>query len=333
MPYVQVEAKQAHYRSKMRQDLVEILRVVKVDHDALDDLVWGRSDRSITALLKNPVSEGEEVATEDGEVVIDLTGDELRCNVSNQQLKRIRRQAHAMLFWLSLRVRQLECMVTHFQSNEKDGMRDFYHKFPEWTRASLVVQICKRAGICAKTWHKWCKEYFTNNGKFNRDSRGLAQFGWLLVNEDKKLELLNWLKNQKEVSVQATLDFVNKTLLQEFPLGRPTNWGRLIRPACASTVHKWMLQCGCTYDESTKNFLTDSHERHSTLLYRTWAADLDHFLSLRMHRWVCFPKSVVTKLKAKHEDWPDDGVGLKISAADVGKFPPGKNSFIDYRKY
>lgn len=329
MSYTQSDAKQAHYRSKMRQDLSEILIVVKADYIVLDDLVWGRSDRKITSLLKDPISdEGEDGAS----VVIDLTGDASRCDVSNQQLKRLRRQAHAMLFWMSLRVRQLERMVTHFQSNQKDGMRDFYHKFPDGTRASLVAQVCKRAGICSKTWRKWLKEYLTNNGKFNRDTRGLAQFGWLLVNEDKKLEFSNWLKNQKEVSVQMALDFVNKTLLKEFPFGRPTNWGRLVRPTFPSTVHKWMLQCGCTYDEVTKNFLTDSHERHSTLLYRTWAADLDHFLSLRMHRWVCFPKSVVAKLKSKHKDWPDDDVGLEISFADVGKFPPGNVFFLSMQR-
>ena len=69
----------------MRQDLVEILRGSKVDYDALDDLVWGRSDRRLTSLLKNPVSEGEEIATEDGEVVIDLTATRFRviCPIIN----------------------------------------------------------------------------------------------------------------------------------------------------------------------------------------------------------------------------------------------------------
>ena len=125
--------------------------------------------------------------------------------------------------------------------------------------------------------------------------------------------------------MQLARDFVNITLLKEFPIGRTTTWGRLRRPTGLATVHRWMLQCDCKWNETTKTFMTDGHQRHSTLLYRTWAADLDYFLSLRMHRWVCFPKSVVKKLQHKHKDWPDDDLGFEIPVGDVGKYPPGKN--------
>lgn len=207
-----------------------------------------------------------------------------------------------MLFWLQLRSQQLQRMLTHLKLFEGDAIRDFYHKHKEWTISSLVVQVCKKARCCSKTWGRWKKQFLSNGGKFDRDERGLTQFGWLLVNEDKKLELSNWLKCQKEIDIQSVADFINTTLLSEFPIGRPANWGRLTRPVDLSTVHRWMSNCDCSYDEITKSYMTDSHQRHDTLLYRVWAADLDYFLSMRMHRWVCFPKSVVKKLKAQHDD-------------------------------
>ena len=93
-------------------------------------------------------------------------------------------------------------------------------------------------------------------------------------------------------------------------------------------THRWMLACGAKYEPVTQTYVTDAHQRHSTLLYRTWFCDLDYFLSLRMHRWVCFPNSSLQKLKAHYKDkWPDDSLGHKIPVEDVGKFPPGKQFF------
>ena len=85
-----------------------------------------------------------------------------------------------------------------------------------------------------------------------------------------------------------------------------------------------MLYCGCTYEPVRQSYLTESHQRHSTLLYRTWFCDLNYFLSLRMYRWCCFSKRSLAKLKARFkDDWPDDIPGHKIPIEDVGKFPPG----------
>lgn len=307
----------------MLDGLIEILKAVQVDYSALDDVLWGQSTRSITSLLHNPSDDGSDKA------VIDVTGDDelsVSVSVSDQQLKRLRRQSQAMLFWLSLRCYQLKLMIQYFKLNKADAMRNFYRKHRQWTRASLVITVCKKTRICSKTWGQWHNQFIINGGKFNHDERGLSQFGWLLVNEDKKQEFKNWLKCQKELDLQTVTDFVNETLLKEFPIGRTTNWGRLRRPVALSTVHHWMLQCDCSYDETGKSYMTDCHERHSTLLYRTWASDLDYFLSLRMQRWVCFPKSVVAKLKDQHDDWPDDDIGFEIPVADVGKLPPGANS-------
>ena len=179
----------------MRADLTDILQCVQIDYAVLDDLVWGRTTRSITSLLKIPSSDTS------GETVVDLTGDDesnLAVCVSNQQLKRLRRQTQAMLFWLKLRCQQLQLMVTHFKLNLSDGMRDFYAANEKWRQSSLVVQVCKKARICSKTWGVWHSQWIKNGDKFDRDERGLAQFGWLLVNDDKKIEFTNWLKCQTQ---------------------------------------------------------------------------------------------------------------------------------------
>ena len=67
----------------MRADIIEVLRVVQLDYSVLDDVVWGRSTRSITSLLRIPTS--------DDETVVDLTDDctvsSDDCTVSSQQLK------------------------------------------------------------------------------------------------------------------------------------------------------------------------------------------------------------------------------------------------------
>ena len=214
-------------------------------------------------------------------------------------------------------------MVAHFERNPHDAMRDFYRAHPELTIESLVTATCTESGIATKTFYKWRKQYLAT-GKFDRCETGLAQFGWLLSNNDKKMELTFWLKSQKHVSCGDTLDWINNTLLADQPVGKIPKFGTLKRPICYATTHHWMLCCNCVYEEVQKNHCNDSHERHGTLLYRTWHCDLDYFLSLRMHRWVCFSSSTLRKLKLQFPgDWPEDSLGHEIPIDDVGKFPPG----------
>ena len=284
------------------------------NYNELNDVIWGCSDTNLNQLLHVPGDDGAGHSDPDGWEFNDMT---------QTQLKRIQRQAHSMLFWFGLRVEQLKLMVKHFDTNQKDSMRDFYIKYPAFAKNALLETVCKRTRICVKTFRKWRNEYLEYNGKFKRDERGCAQFGWILVNEDKKKRFTNWLKCQKELDILTATDYVNTKLLSEFPIGRQTNYGRLTRPTVPSTVHRWMKYCGCSYEENTKSYITDGHQRHSTLCYRIRFTDLDYFLSMRMHRWVCFPQSVLRKLKMQHEDWPDDKFGHRIPISDVGKLPPG----------
>ena len=313
--FTQNETKAAEYRAILRADLKELLLVTEKDYNDLNNVVWGRSARPISSLIRTP---GEN----------DCVTEEIvkweEVDMSRTQLQRLRHQAQTMLFYLKITVAQQKLMLRHFDGNKTDTMRDFYEKYPAHTKKALIEKTCSEGRICVKTFRKWRNEYFINGGKFDPDNRGLEQFGWILVNEDKKLEFTNWLKCQKELSILVALDFVNVTLLAEFPIGRVSNWGRLKRPVVPSTVHRWMLYCNCTYEERTKSYLTDSHERHMTLLQRIWNCLLDYFLSLRMHRWVAFPQSVVDKLKSTHEDWPADSLAHTIPVEDVGKFPPGR---------
>ena len=243
--------------------------------------------------------------------------------LTQSQSKRLRRQANTLLVWFKKRCHQIKMALDHFEQNPADAMRDFYHAYPEQSIESLVKSTCEVAVISIKTFQKWRKQYILH-GAFERSQRGLQKFGWLLVNEDKKLQLTNWLKEQNEISVQSVRDYINGTLLADFPVGRIPNYGTIRRPVSATTAHRWMLNCGCTWEPTAKSYLTHSHERHSTLLYRIWFCDFDYFVSLRMHRWVCFSSDDLRKLKVRFkEEWPNDDLGHKIPVNDVGKFPPG----------
>ena len=252
--------------------------------------------------------------------------DENASELTLAENNRLRHQAMTILTWFDNRIFQLITKLKYFDqpSNMWHTLRDFYTAHPTLTTEQVVAKTCSVAGISAKTFYKWRREFIMNNGKFERSQRGLAQFGWLLVNNDKKMELTHWIKCQKNVSVRSARDFINNELLKEFPAGQVPEFGRLRRPTVPSTSHRWMLYCGCTYESVTQSYLTASHQRHSTLLYRTWFCDLNYFLSLRMHRWCCFSKRSLKKLKARFkDDWPDDLLGHKIPVEDVGQFPPG----------
>ena len=243
--------------------------------------------------------------------------------ITQAQTRRLQAQTNTMLFWFDKRVRQLRLILKHFAAFPHHGMRDFYRAYPGETIESLVDATCAAANICRETFRKWRKQYILT-GKFKRLGTGTDSFSWLLLNNDKKIELTHWMKCQKELSVHEVRDFINNVLLSDIPVGLVTECTRLHRPVCYATAHRWMLDCGATYDEAKKSYLTDSHEKHDTILYRIWFCDLDFFLSLRMHRWVCFPSPVVKKLKEHYQgDWPADRLGKKIPIKDVGRFPPG----------
>ena len=288
------------------------------DHRAqTDDFIDARAD-DLTSDHHTPVID----LTSTGEPEPDTGTHELTLAENN----RLRHQTMTMFTWLNKRIVQLRVMIEYFDhpQNMHDTLRDFYSAHPELTIEKLVSSTCRISNVSTKTFYKWRQEFIKNGGKFERSQRGLAQFGWLLVNEDKKIELTHWIKSQKEISVRLAQDFINNTLLSEFPVGQVPEYGGLLRPTVPSTCHRWMLYCGCTYEPVRQSYLTESHQRHSTLLYRTWFCDLNYFLSLRMHRWCCFSKRSLAKLKDRFkDDWPDDILGHKIPIEDVGKFPPG----------
>ena len=79
----------------------------------------------------------------------------------------------------------MKMALEHFKHKQSDAMRDFYTAHPELSIDAMVKATCKAADICIITFRKWRKQ-FVLNGKFKRCDSGLAQFGWLLVNNDKK---------------------------------------------------------------------------------------------------------------------------------------------------
>ena len=108
--------------------------------------------------------------------------------LSQMQCKRLQHQAQTIFLWLEKRCMQLTRMIEYFANNNCHAMRDFYTAHPSFKIDNLVLEVCQRSRICVKTFRKWRKQFILWGG-FDRDERGLSQFGWLLVNEDKKAEL------------------------------------------------------------------------------------------------------------------------------------------------
>ena len=190
----------------MKESLQLILRATEKDYQDLNDVVWGRVERGVCSLLCVPGSEDA--------VDTSVQWDEV--DISKTQLKRVRWQAQTMLLWLKLRVQQVRAQVAYFNVHKVDTLRDFYSKYPEATKKALITSVCKTARICVKVFRQWRNQFFTQGGKFTRDERGLVQFSWILVNEDKKHDFTVWLKCQRELNVLMATEYVNHKLLTEY---------------------------------------------------------------------------------------------------------------------
>ena len=182
--------------------------------------------------------------------------------LSQNQCKRLQHQAQTILLWLEKRCSQLTRMVEYFAINNGYAMRDFYTAHPLLTIDNLVREVCQRARVCVKTFRKWRKQFILLGG-FDRDERGLSQFGWLLVNDDKKVELTYWLKSQKQLSCGDTRDWINNVLLKEFPIGRIPEWGRLKRPIVPSTAHRLLMRNCADVSAHTSTHIMNMNHTHT----------------------------------------------------------------------
>ena len=121
---------------------------------------------------------------------------------------------------------------------------------------------------------------------------------------------------------QQTRDFINETILKDFPIGKIDRCSGLRRPISYETAHQWMLTCGCLYKTVKKSYYNDTHERHDNQLDRVTKSYRHLFVSYREEKWWCLSPSDKRKFETKYPNWPPDQLAHKIPKADVGVFPP-----------
>lgn len=108
---------------------------------------------------------------------------------------------------------------------------------------------------------------------------------------------------------------------------RICSYNVLTWPISLPTTWRWMRECGCTYDEYKKTYFCDTHNKYSSVLKRIMFCQVQSFISLRMHVWVCFSSRTRNKLKQMYKDlWPCDELAFEIDAKDVGINPPGRGT-------
>ena len=167
------------------------------------------------------------------------------------------------------------------------------------------------------TFTRWRKYYLTN-GCFRPDRRGRFTAGFLLRHDDLKLALSQWLlgRTKRDINISdvryvactstsahihihactrantvtlthliQTRDFINNSLLKEFPIGKIDKCSGLCRPVSYETTHQWMLGCGCQYKPFKKTYYNDTHERHDNQLDRVTKATRHAYTSFREEKW------------------------------------------------
>ena len=147
-----------------------------------------------------------------------------------------------------------------------------------------------------------------SNGCFRPDRRGRFTAGFLLRHDDLKLQLTQWLlgRVKRDINISdvrsfahtqhthvhtlththtQTRDYINDTLLNEFPIGRLDKRSGLCRPVSYETTHQWMLACGCQYKPFQKTYYNDTHERHDNQLDRVTKATRHAYTAFREEKW------------------------------------------------
>lgn len=220
------------------------------------------------------------------DTVIDLTKEEMTLeSTSKAQLTRVMLQClvvTAFLQEINKKLKLERVLVTDalddanlkLKRNEKDSalqiLKDHEvqkNKF-RWlySMAVLSEEVAGQTGkkISPKTALVWYNEYVESGG-FKEDTRGVWDRESFLEEYGYKLRFEIYLKNQRKMTVDVATRDLEALIAKDPP---KSAIGILafnkLRPFRRSTVHRWMLRCGCKYEKATISYYTDSHEAEST---------------------------------------------------------------------
>jgi hypothetical protein len=118
--------------------------------------------------------------------------------------------------------------------------------------------------IAPKTLRKWYNE-LDDLGGFKEDLRGCHDRLFFLEEYNYKRRFTLYCKNEKQLSVDNARRGLQEIVAKDPPKTAEgvKKWEGLC-PLWNSTVHRWMLMCGCKYTLASATYYTDSHEAEST---------------------------------------------------------------------
>jgi hypothetical protein len=155
-----------------------------------------------------------------------------------------------------------------------DEKRDFMERH---VNARKQLRIDESMGVVAqavcdenqnpfapKTLRKWYNE-MADLGGFKEDLRGCHDRLFFLEEYDYKRRFTLYCKNERQLSVDNARRALQAMVVKDPPKTEEgiKKWEGLC-PLWNSTVHRWMLMCGCKYTLASATYYTDSHEAEST---------------------------------------------------------------------
>ena len=174
-------------------------------------------------------------------------------------------------------------LLSSLETGENDTQSSFYHRHPDCRVSGVLAYIQEKFDVSKSTFYVWLNQYVTF-GQFKPDRRGLWAERFLDHNEDLKAQMKDWLMQQKEIDVDLTWDYINDTLLKDFPIGRLCGSSGLHRPVARTTALAWMKICGADHKTRLRGYYNDTHERWDNQLYRAWWCLAIMFIEFRQPR-------------------------------------------------
>ena len=173
-----------------------------------------------------------------------------------------------------------------------------------------VHELAEEAGrhifVSGRTIRQWYADYMWNDCHFPLDGRGHWEREWILNEEDLLLKFkkkLISLAKSEELDEATATKFVNEDLLKDEE--NLLKKHGLSLPISQATVHHWMHKLPDTaFEESTKHFYTDNHEKATTVKYREEYVVRQAALELRKPLWVQIPLSEYHELEKEGVELP-----------------------------
>ena len=109
--------------------------------------------------------------------------------------------------------------------------------------------------------------------------------------------------------MKLATEFVNTDLLINESVANLTRYG-LSLPIKPTTVHSWMIHCGCVHGGAQRGYYVDNHEKPDVIKYRIAYLAREHEHELRMPLWVSLRKDKADELR-------------EMMAVDGGVLPVG----------